>query len=97
MVVKMGANSGEGDSKPKNETMGTNTKNPMITKNKKKEKDWHKTLFEGCIASGIYLCPIITLKSLGCSSKDYVSIELGCHVDTNVKGSNVLVIHNHEC
>ncbi len=43
------------------------------------------------------ICPIVTVKSLDSSLNSKIQVELNSHADTIVVGSNVLVVHNHEC
>ncbi len=43
------------------------------------------------------ICPIVTVKSLDSSLNSKIQVELDSHTDTSVVGSNVLVVHNHEC
>ncbi len=50
----------------------------------------------GCISYISYVCPVITVKSLGSPTKDDICVELDLHADTSVLGSNVLVAHDHE-
>ncbi len=61
---------------PVGRKMNTNTKNPALTKNPKKEKEWHKTLSVRYIPFSSYLCPIAPVKSLDSSLKDNIHVEL---------------------
>ncbi len=43
------------------------------------------------------ICPIVTVKSLDSSLNSKIQVELDSYADTSVVGSNVLVVHDHEC
>ncbi len=93
-----GWKSGEGkDAKPPSYAkMGMNSKNPTLTKNAKKVKEWCQTLSAGCNNLWSNICPIVAVKSLDSSINHKIQVEIDLHVDTTVVGSNVLVVHDHE-
>ncbi len=43
------------------------------------------------------MCPIMTVKLLDSLVNHKIQVELDSHADTSVVGSNVLVVHDHEC
>ncbi len=43
------------------------------------------------------VCPIVTVKSLDNLVNHKIQVELNSYADTSVVGSNVLVVHDHEC
>lgn len=49
----------------------------------------------GSIFSCDYMCLIVTMKSLGNSSKDNICIQPDSHDDTSVIDSNVLFIYDY--
>ncbi len=77
--------------------MGVNAKNFAICKITKKEKEWRQTLSAGYLTLWSNICPIVTVKSLDSSLNSEVQVELDSQADTSVAGSNVLVVHDHEC
>ncbi len=97
MAVQMCAKSGnDNDVKPDDDQkMGTNTKNPVLTKTVKKEKDWCQTLSAECITSCSSICPIVTVKSLDISINPKIQVELNLHAETCVVGATLLLVHDH--
>ncbi len=87
----------DSDGKPAaDEKMVFYAKNPVLTKNEKKERKWYLIQSARYISSSIYLYPIVTDKSFKGSHKYNIHAELDYHADTSVVGFNVLVVHNHE-
>ncbi len=81
--------------------MAANKKNSNLTKTNKREKQRagrpqgnNRYMSSGQVA----VAPVQTVKpTTRQSNHSRISVELDSHADTCVVGSNVLVIHNHEC
>ncbi len=94
MAAHMGSLSSEdNDANPAaDRKMGTNVKNPTLSKTAKKEKEWCQTLPDGRITLQSNICLIVTVKSLDSSIINCkIQVELA-HADTSVVGFNILVV-----